>query len=278
MLNNKKTISTGIIITITIMSITELKFKYFFKFLSNHSIQLEILKSNISNLKINDKELNMIEGSIILQKSLQIKGQLECEKSSDSVSQSGGWCSKISGTNSPNHLCDNKLVRGLSKFLKHKTVASFGDGPGVYKKKIIRLHQVISYDAFDGAPYAELTTNNRVKFLDLSVPIYHLNKYDWIISLEVAEHIPAKFESVYVDNLVRHAKEGIILSWSKEGQEGHSHVNNRNADYVIKLMESKKFNHDIEGTKYLKNKSSFYWLQDNINVYRKKKNESQLNF
>ena len=26
-------------------------------------------------------------------------------------------------------------------------------------------------------------------------------------------------------------------------------------------MESRKFNHDIEGTKYLKNKSSFYWLQ-----------------
>ncbi len=41
-----------------------------------------------------------------------------------------------------------------------------------------------------------------------------LNKYDWIISLEVAEHIPAQFESIYIDNLVKHAKEGIILSWA----------------------------------------------------------------
>jgi len=49
----------------------------------------------------------------------------------------------------------------------------------------------------------------------------------WILSLEVAEHIPAQFESIYIDNLVKHAKEDIILSWAKLGQSGHSHVNNK---------------------------------------------------
>ncbi len=38
---------------------------------------------------------NLIETSKKLHKTLQIKGQLECEKSLNDVSNSGGWCSKI---------------------------------------------------------------------------------------------------------------------------------------------------------------------------------------
>ena len=139
----------------------------------------------------------------------------------------------------------------------------------IYKLKLDELKQVILYDAFDGAPYVELTTNNRVSYIDLSVPIYHLNVYDWIISLEVAEHIPAQFESIYINNLVKHAKEGIILSWAKEGQGGHSHVNNKNADYVINLMKSKNFSHDLQSSNNLKLKSSLPWFKDNINVFRR---------
>ena len=121
-------------------------------------------------------------------------------------------------------------------------MASFGDGPGAYKQIINELNQVSCYDAFDGAPYVELTTDNNVNYIDLSIPIHHLNQYDWIISLEVAEHIPSQFESVYLDNLVRHAKEGIILSWATIGQGGHSHVNNRNFEYVKEQMQKRNFN------------------------------------
>ena len=66
-----------------------------------------------------------------------------------------------------------------------KRVASFGDGPGLYKKRLLELGQVALYDAFDGAPYAESSTEGRCHFLDLSVPVYHLeDKYDWIVSTE----------------------------------------------------------------------------------------------
>jgi tryptophanyl-tRNA synthetase len=53
---------------------------------------------------------------------------------------------------------------------------------------------------------------------------YSIGQYDWIISLEVAEHIPEKYEAVYLDNIFRHAKEGIILSWAVPGQIGLSLV------------------------------------------------------
>jgi len=54
------------------------------------------------NADADKKELNekLIELSQRLHKTLQLKGQLECEKSSNDVSKSGGWCSKISGLDS----------------------------------------------------------------------------------------------------------------------------------------------------------------------------------
>ena len=120
----------------------------------------------------------------------------------------------ISGKDSIEHKTDERFAKTLSQFLAGYRVGSFGDGPGSYKEIFENLKQVQLYDAFDGAPYSEEKTNGRVKFLDLSVPIYHLNTYDWIVSVEVAEHIPKEFEHIFLDNLVRHAEIGIVLSWS----------------------------------------------------------------
>ena len=106
--------------------------------------------------------------------------------------------------------------------------------------------------------------------MDLSIPIYHLDKYDWILSVEVAEHIPVEFEMVYLTNLIKHAKEGVILSWAKEGQGGFSHVNERNFDYVKYKMESMGVKHDLDASVYLKKSAKLSWIKDNINVFRKK--------
>jgi hypothetical protein len=151
---------------------------------------------------------------------------------------------------------------------KGKRVGSFGDGPGMYKQKLLKLNEVASYDAFDGAPFTEDTTEGRCQFLDLSVPIYHLeDKYDWIVSTEVAEHIPKKFEKFYLDNLTRYAKEGIIMSWAKLGQGGHSHVNNQDLSYVKAKMEARGFRLDQDASDDIKKHSTLWWLKDNLNVY-----------
>ena len=226
------------------------------------------LSEKFHNMIRDLKKINN-ELSLKLKNSIQKLGQLNCEKNKNDVSPNGGWCSSISGRNSSQHLTDFKFAKALSEFLKSKRVASFGDGPGVYKETLDNLKQVLLYDAFDGAPFVEKTTDNRVQFLDLSQPVYHLNQYDWVISIEVAEHIPKEFEHVYVDNLVRHAKEGIILSWAREGQDGHSHINCRNFDYVKTVIEAKKFMHDKEASDYLKQNSDLFWIKDNVNVFRR---------
>ena len=227
-----------------------------------------ILNLNSGQIKKSnpDPELS-IYLSKLLTKSAQRFGQLSCKV--NEVSSNGGWCSKISGKNSSHHVTDTGLAKALSDYLVGKRVASFGDGPGKYKEYISSLKKVKSYDAFDGAPFAELTTDNQVQFLDLSVPIYHLKPYDWILSIEVAEHIPKEFESIYVDNLARHALEGIIMSWAIPGQGGLSHVNEQSFDYVKSLFKLKGFEHLEKDSIMIRESSELSWIRSNLNVFKK---------
>ncbi|XP_071154225.1 uncharacterized protein [Mytilus edulis] len=194
-------------------------------------------------------------------------GQKECE--SQHVNKNGGWCKHLSLEATGEHKTDFKLVKGLSRFLEGKNVGSFGDGPGVYKREILKLGQVKSYDAYDGAPFCEETSEGRVQYMDLTIAQYGIPLYDWIVSLEVAEHIPQQYESVYLDNIFRHAREGIIFSWAVPGQGGMSHINNKPTSYVVNLMRNNGFVKDDELSILLRKSTSLWWLQQNTNVYKR---------
>lgn len=196
---------------------------------------------------------------------------MDCEAAKEkSTNEAGGWCRNSSMENGGEHMTDMPLVEALSKFFKGKSVGSFGDGPGAYKRELLKLGEVKLYDAYDGAPFCEETSEGRVKFLDLTVPQYGLPIYDWIISLEVAEHIPNKSEAVYLDNLARHCREGIVMSWAAPGQGGLAHINNRPFEYTVQVMEEHGFKRDKEASEKLRMASSFQWLRDNTNVYLRK--------
>ena len=185
------------------------------------------------------------------------------------MSASGGWCKVASSSTGGNHIHDKNLADELGKFFEGKTVASFGDGPGDYKKHIDTMKTLKLYDAYDGAPYCKEVSGGVVEFLDLTAPQYGLPLYDWVISLEVAEHVPKMYEGSYIDNIVRHAKDGIVLSWARPGQGGLSHVNNRPLEYVKKLLYEKGFTHDAKSSSRLQQASTLAWLRANTNVYRR---------
>lgn len=195
-------------------------------------------------------------------------GQYQCEKTKNTTIDKGGWCK--AATQNREGLTDQSLIQVLSKFLKDKTVGSFGDGPGLYKRDILKLGQVKLYDAYDGAPYIEETSEGRVNFLDLTIPQYGIPLYDWVVSLEVAEHIPSQYEHIYLDNIFRHAKEGIILSWAVPGQGGVGHINNRPLNYVINVMGKNGFIRDERSSTFLQESATLPWIRTNIHVYRRK--------
>ncbi|XP_052795656.1 uncharacterized protein LOC128228396 isoform X2 [Mya arenaria] len=186
------------------------------------------------------------------------------------TSETGGWCEKASKEDSGHHMTDNNLVAALIELFTGKFVGSFGDGPGRYKQLLIESGKVKGYDAYDGAPYCDVTSQGRVQFLDLTLPQYGLPVYDWAMSLEVAEHIPEKFESVFINNVVRHAREGVVLSWARPGQGGYSHINNKPFEYVKNLMNDLGFSHDEQASQKLQTAASFDWFKHNTNVFRRK--------
>ena len=75
-----------------------------------------------------------------------------------------------------------------------KSVGSFGEGPGEYIRLLMATGTLKSYTGYDGSPYAHENSEGRVQYLDLTIDAYGLPAFDWVFSLEVAEHIPATFE------------------------------------------------------------------------------------
>ena len=75
-------------------------------------------------------------------------------------------------------------------------------------------------------------TNGFVRFIDLTFPLA-LPRADWVLSLEVGEHIPAKMEGMYLRNLHAHNCRGIVISWAGPGQRGTGHINLRPRKYAL---------------------------------------------
>jgi hypothetical protein len=67
---------------------------------------------------------------------------------------------------------------------------------------------------------------------------------DWIMSLEVGEHIsPSSTESL-LNLLDRHNRYGIILSWSLPEQGGYSHINEKTNSEVIEALGKRGYFQD----------------------------------
>lgn len=139
----------------------------------------------------------------------------------------------------------------------------------IYFKYCTLIPFPLAYDAYDGSPYAPEVGETKVHFLDLSVPQYGLPVYDWVISLEVAEHIPRQFEKSFLDNVARHAYKGVILSWAVPDQGGYSHVNRRTQAYVKAAMLNRGFLVDLEATSKMQRAAQLPWLKENTVVYRR---------
>jgi len=107
----------------------------------------------------------------------------------------------------------------------------------------------------------------QVKFLDLTLQQYWLPRYDWVLSMEVLEHIDVQFETVVLDNIDRAAGYGAVLSWASPGQRGFHHVNNRPAEYLNRVMKKRGFRLDMPTSQKLRTIAKFPWLKRNLMVF-----------
>jgi hypothetical protein len=184
------------------------------------------------------------------------------------VASEGYWIGADVG---PQHSFDEKLAKELFFFFKGEeidTLVDFGCGMGNYVEFFKR--NGLNAEGYDGNPDTPELTNNKCGVLDLSRPFRFCNKFDWVMSLEVGEHLPKQFENVFIENLHENNKYGILLSWAIRGQGGEGHYNEQNNDYIKSKFSELGYTCDIENEDKLRKASSYEWFKNTIMIFRKK--------
>ena len=183
------------------------------------------------------------------------------------ISKSGAWKGTLF-----HHKVDERFGTALVTLLRDRNITSMTDlgcGTGGYIKQMAEAR--IFAHGFDGNPNTqELDVSGGlcVGPIDLTEE-RTWNLTDAAMSIEVAEHIPARFEDKFVSNLVSSARELVILSWGVPGQPGEGHVNGKTAKAVEQKMKGHGWDKDMELTSQLQTAATSPSIRRNVQAFSK---------
>lgn len=165
------------------------------------------------------------------------------------------------------HIFSYGVARWVGSFLnKNKTLIDLGCGNGMYCEYFdaIGFHDVMGLEG-------NTESKKEYEFI-YEQDLTKMSEWDSqgsVFCLEVFEHIPPQYESVFVENICRHCSDKLIISVAHEGQQGLGHVNCRPDWYVIELFEGKGFRFLPEETKSIRSCAEGYvaYLRENLFVF-----------
>jgi len=185
----------------------------------------------------------------------------------DAIHQHGYWLTSVPIAD---HIFDERFCAECVAFLQGEaaSVADFGCGTGLYVAALRAAG--IAATGYDGNPHTEQLTGGLGTVLDLSENVQLPTRFDWVLSLEVGEHIPEEYEQTFIDNLHRHNRRGVVLSWALEGQGGLGHVNERDNGYVESRFRQLGYERDVAAEKRLRGAASVcWWFAETVMVFRR---------
>ena len=125
------------------------------------------------------------------------------------------------------------------------------------------------YLGYDGAGNVVEFTKGFLQWCDLTTPLA-LPKADWLLFLEVGEHMLHEDEMMLIRNLHAHNTKGLILSWAGVAQGGNGHVNNHSQEYLIKLFEALGYDFDEGASKGIRAAAFFSWFRQTLFIFRRR--------
>ena len=149
------------------------------------------------------------------------------------------------------------------------SVLDLGAGIGQYGHALLSAEPSARWRGFDGAGNVEAATGGFVQFVDLTAPV-SLPRADWVLSIEVGEHVPSQHEAMLIRNLHAHNTKGLILSWAGVAQGGNGHVNNHSQEYLIKLFEALGYDFDEGASKGIRAAAFFSWFRQTLFIFRRR--------
>lgn len=163
------------------------------------------------------------------------------------IGKTGIWSEDEAWT----HAFSESVAEYISNYFEsNKRVIDLGCGRGTYLGHLW-ANGFSDLLGVEGSGLQEFDFDHIIKH-DLSTPL--VIRDGNVISIEVFEHIPKKYEKVFVENIVRCCSGKLVLSVAVEGQPGLGHVNCRNNDYIIALFEGHGFKFMAERTKEIRAK------------------------
>jgi SAM-dependent methyltransferase len=147
------------------------------------------------------------------------------------------------------------------RFSDVRSVADFGCNNGQMLRTFRSLFSLTDTLGIDGDDYSEGFPG---KFLlhDLRKPLDLGRKFDLVVCVEVAEHLPKSFADVLVATLIRHS-DLILFSAAHQGQGGHEHLNEQPPEYWIEKFVG------YESDATIRQYAHSWWLQQNLLLFKR---------
>jgi len=182
-----------------------------------------------------------------------------------SISKTGIW----DGDTLDTHQHSPKIAQFLCEYLdKNKFTVDFGAGLGYYLKEL-EIAGFTKLIGVEGTLIEKSLFGNMVA-KDLTTPLNLYVKGN-VISLEVFEHIPKKYEQVFLDTITKHCDNILVMSAAIPNQCGNGHVNEVENDYVIKEVTKRGFEFIESDTKWIRNNvdDSCCYFRKSLLIFRK---------
>lgn len=169
-------------------------------------------------------------------------------------------------------IVDKGILRFILRLLpQDSSLADFGALDGQYASWLNDTGWVTAF-AFDGVQGIAELTGGTVSQTDLAGELvipWRDEPFDWVLCLEVAEHIPPELEQRFLENLDRHAASGLILSWAPPHIVGEGHVNCLELEESRQRVEALGFAQDTVATQALREAAQVSWIAESVAVYRR---------
>jgi|TARA_R110000824_G_scaffold164685_10_gene341061 cyclopropane fatty-acyl-phospholipid synthase-like methyltransferase len=120
--------------------------------------------------------------------------------------------------------------------------------------------------------------SNYIVQKDLRFEINKFSGYDFVLSMEVAEHIEEEYADVYVNNLTKHNADTIFMTAAPPGHAGTAHVNCQPKQYWVDKIEKKGYTNTLAYDDMIKHYAAkateegvfiHHWFLPNFMVFKK---------
>ena len=203
---------------------------------------------------------------------LKLRGRTKPRIDKPEIDKYGSW----QGENK--HYFDKELAAEILDFVKAKKLSRIIDvGCGVefLYSQFWALNGVETI-GIDGNKHINQQKDEinflQLKQINLAKPIRQNIQASFVVCLEVGEHIPPKYEKVFLSNLARLSKDYLLISWCPPtGGKGHGHFNELPEGLVIEKITVLGFSYLGYFNTWKGDHRNFEFPQfDKIMLFRKK--------